>query len=69
MYAVGVPEMTPVDVLNDSPVGSVPLIAYDDAVTPPPIVGVRLVIAVPTFATTESALYDSEYEATLNVIS
>jgi len=43
---VGVPEMTPVDVLNDKPAGNPGLI--DQVVAAPPVlVGVKLLMAVP----------------------
>ena len=47
--AVGVPEITPVLVLNDKPEGSEGLIDQPAAGTAPPVlVGVKLLIAVPT---------------------
>jgi len=47
--AVGVPEITPVEVLNDKPAGNAGLIDQPAAGTAPPVfVGVTLLMNVPT---------------------
>ena len=43
--AVGVPEMEPVDVLKESPVGSEPLVMLQEVAAPPVLVGEMVLIA------------------------
>ena len=58
--AVGVPEISPLEVEKDSPAGSVGVIAHEVTV-PPNADGVAVVIAVPFVSVNGLPLYETEY--------
>ena len=58
--AVGVPEISPLEVEKDSPAGSVGVIAHEVTV-PPNADGVAVVIAVPFVSVKGLPLYETEY--------